>query len=404
MDLMANSAVVLGMYETGLAVGRSLGRVGVRVFGFDSSKKVGFYSKYINASLCPHPIRHEEEFIDFLVRFGAIQKSRPVLFITGDEFILPVSRRRNDLEQYYLINIPDLKILESISDKYKQYELALNAGIPVPQTFCVSNMDKLRNIIDQIPFPAFIKGADVTSWRDKIGSAIKGFTVHDQKELFTTCRMIFEQGVTGLIQELIEGPDTCHYKASCYISRKGEVLLAFGLQKLRQQPVNYGFGCLVQSVEYPELLELGKTFFLKIGYRGVGSVEFKLDKKDNKLKLIELNPRYWQQNGLADKCGMNFPLMNYLDLTGQEPDPMFDYRQGIKWVNIYSDFESFREYRHRGQLSAIEWLHSLRGEKMLSDLTSDDILPGLHEIFFSNFLRRPEKYIMKKLKSHSSTQ
>jgi predicted ATP-grasp superfamily ATP-dependent carboligase len=301
------------------------------------------------------------------------------------------------------MNFPDIKIIECIADKYKQYELAFNAGIPVPETFCVSTMDQLQNIKNQIPLPAFIKGVDVTVWREKIGSAIKGFTVHDQKELFTTCRMIFEQGVTGLIQELIEGPDTCHYKASCYISRKGEVLLAFGLQKLRQQPVNYGFGCLVQSVEYPELLELGKTLFLKIGYRGVGSAEFKLDKKDNKLKLIELNPRYWQQNGLSEKSGMNFPLMNYLDLTGQDPDPIFDYRQGIKWVNIYSDFDSFREYRHRGQLSAIQWLHSLRGEKMLSDLSSDDILPGFHEMFLENILCRSGRYTIKMLKSRFST-
>ena len=391
------------MYETGLAVGRSLGRVGVRVLGLDSSKKVGFYSKYIEASICPHPIEHEEEFIDFLIRLGASQKSRPVLFITSDEFILPVSRKRNELELHYLINIPDLKIIECITDKYKQYELALNAGIPVPKTFCVSNMDQLQKINDKIPFPAFIKGVEVTEWRENIGPTIKGFTVHDKNELFVTCKMIFDHGVRGLIQELIEGPDTCHYKASCYISSKGEVLLAFGLQKLRQQPMNYGFGCLVQSIEYKELLELGKSFFLRIGYRGVGSAEFKLDKKDNILKLIELNPRYWQQNALAEMCGMNFPLMNYLDLTGNDPKPIIDYRKEIKWVNIYSDLESFREYRKRGQISIVQWLRSLRGKKMLSDLTFDDILPGFHEIIFGNILRRSKNYIIKILKSHSST-
>ena len=402
-DFRTHPAVVLGMYETGLGVGRSLGRAGVRVLGLDSSKKVGFYSRYIKASLCPHPIEREEAFIDFLIRLGASEKLRPVLFITGDEFILPVSRRRTELEKYYLINIPDINILESISDKYKQYELALNAGIPVPETFCVSNMDQLQSIKDRIPFPAFIKGVDVTVWREKIGDTLKGFTVNDNNELLNTCGMIFEHGVSGLIQELIEGPDTCHYKASCYISGNGEVLLAFGLQKLRQQPVNYGFGCLVQSLDYPELLELGKTFFLRIGYRGVGSAEFKLDKKDNKLKLIELNPRYWQQNGLAEMCGMNFPLMNYLDLTGHDPKPIVDYRKGIKWVNIYSDVESFREYRHRGQLSVMQWLNSLKGEKMFSDLCSDDILPGVHEMLIGNILHRPGKYVMKKWKSHFLT-
>ena len=398
-DLTTSPAVVLGMFETGLGVGRSLGRAGVRVTGFDSTRKVGFHSKYIKASLCPHPIEHEKEFVDFLARFGASQLSRPVLFVTSDEFVLPVSRNREELEHHYLLNIPDPKILECIADKYKQHELARHAGIPVPETFCVSDMDQLQDIKNKIPLPAFIKGADVTAWRHKFGSAVKGFTVRDQRELLGTSRMIFEQGVTGLIQELIEGPDTCHYKASCYVSRKGEILLAFGLQKLRQHPVNYGFGCLVQSLQYPELLQLGRNFFLRIGYRGVGSAEFKLDQRDGKLKLIELNPRYWQQNALADKCGMNFPLTHYLDLTGHEPKPILDFREGVRWVNIYSDFESFREYRRRGQLSVIPWLRSLGGEMMYSDLSSDDVFPGLHEMFFGNILRRPARFLMKKLRS-----
>ena len=184
-----------------------------------------------------------------------------------------------------------------------------------------------------------------------MGVASKGFVVNTQEELINTFEMVFRWGANGLVQELIPGPDTNHYKSSCYLSRKGEILLAFGLQKIRQQPVGFGFGCLVQSVDYPEMLSLGKVFFTRIGYRGVGSAEFKLDLRDNKLKLIELNPRYWQQNALAEKCGMNFPLMDYMELTDQEPKAIHEYRPGVKWINIYSDIESFREYRQRGQLS-----------------------------------------------------
>jgi predicted ATP-grasp superfamily ATP-dependent carboligase len=120
-----------------------------------------------------------------------------------------------------------------------------------------------------------------------------------------------------------------------------------------------------------------------------------LDRRDSKLKLIELNPRYWQQNGLSDRCGMNFPLMNYLELTGGEPKTVRDYRSGIKWVNIYSDIESFREYRQRGQISLRQWLASFRGEIMLSDLEWDDLLPGLREMVIENVLRRSGRKIKK---------
>ena len=64
--LKRNPAFVLGMFETGLAVGRSLGRKGVKVIGLDFKKDIGFYSRYILGQLCPHPIEKEQEFIDFL--------------------------------------------------------------------------------------------------------------------------------------------------------------------------------------------------------------------------------------------------------------------------------------------------------------------------------------------------
>lgn len=398
----SNIAVVLGMFETGLAVGRSLGRSGIKVIGLDSSKKVGFYSRYIDAMICPHPLECEQEFIAFLLHVAAREKIRPALFITSDDFLLPVSRNREELEPFYLMNLPDPQIIECIADKFKQHVLALNAGIPVPQTFFAHNMDQLLQIVDRIPLPAFIKGSEVTLWRKKMGVASKGFLVSTKEELIGTFKMIFERGANALVQELIPGPDTNHYKASCYLSRKGEILLAFGLQKIRQQPVGFGFGCLVQSVDYPEMLALGKDFFTRIGYRGVGSAEFKLDVRDKKLKLIELNPRYWQQNALAEKCGMNFPLMDYMELTDCEPMAILDYRPGIKWVNIYSDIESFREYRKRGWLTFRQWLDSLKGEKLFSDLAGDDILPGLREILFENILRRSGRYAMKLLKFRSS--
>jgi len=386
----------LGMFETGLAVGRSLGRAGIRVVGLDSVKKVGFYSRYIDARICPDPLEHEAAFVAFLMDVAAREGGKPALFITSDEYLVPVSRNRETLGSRFLMNLPDHRIIECITDKFKQYELALDAGIPVPRTFLAENMERVLEMEEQIPLPAFIKGAEVTLWRKKMGVASKGFVVATREELTDTLQAVFDRGVNALIQEIIPGPDTNHYKASCYVARDGTMLLAFGLQKIRQQPAGFGFGCLVQSVEYPEMLAQGKEFFRRIAYRGVGSAEFKLDARDGKLKLIELNPRYWQQNALPERCGMNFPLTDYLEITGCHPEAVQAYRSGVKWVNLYSDLESFREYRKRGQLSATQWVRSLKGEIVISDLERGDLVPGLHEIVVGNLLRRTGRYLGKR--------
>ena len=381
-------AVVLGMFETGLAVGRSLGRAGVRVLGLDTLPKVGFRSRYIRASICPHPIEQEQAFIEGLLRLAADQPAPPALMITSDEFLLPVSRNRDALGEAFRMNLPSPEIVESIADKYLQHQLAERAGIPTPRTWVARDRDQLLAISEGIPFPAFIKGVQVTEWRRAMGDATKGITVTTSAELEAAFEIVFSRGISGLIQEVIPGPDTNHFKASCYVSASGETLLAFGLQKIRQQPAGFGFGCLVRSVDYADMLALGKQFFSRIGYRGVGSVEFKLDPRDGQLKLIELNPRFWQQNALADRCGMNFALVNYLDLVGANPEPVLHYRPGVKWVNLVQDLDSFREYHSRGELSFRQWLGSLRGEIVYSDLSWDDPLPGLHEMILNQLLRR----------------
>jgi len=87
MTTTDNLAIVLGMFETGLGVGRALGRAEIPVLGLDYSKKIGFYSRYIKSAICPHPLEHEEAFVVFLLEIAAKQKYKPVLFITADEFI-----------------------------------------------------------------------------------------------------------------------------------------------------------------------------------------------------------------------------------------------------------------------------------------------------------------------------
>jgi len=375
-----HAAVVLGMFETGLAVARSLGRTGLRVIGLDHRRKVGFRSRYVEASLCPEVPLEVDAFVEHLVQIARVEEHKPVLFVTSDDFLLAVSRNRERLQDYYLLNLPDADTLESIADKYRQYQLACSVGIPVPATFVLEKPADLAQLKEDVQFPVFIKAREVISWRKVVSERVKGFVARTPKELEAHVEALFARGVAPLVQELIPGPDTSHYKACYYVSRDGEVARAFALRKLRQQPPGFGFGCLIESVHDPDVLALGKRFLKSIGYRGVGSAEFKRDDRDGKLKLIELNPRYWQQNALAERCHMNFPLAQYLDLTGNAPAQVTAYQQNVKWLNVFQDWDSFRDYRQRGELTFISWLRSLRGPKVYSNFASDDPIPGIQVV------------------------
>lgn len=394
----SSSAFLLGLFETGLGVARSLGNAGIKVYGYDHKKDIAYYSKYVKARICPHPKNQEREFIEFLINESNHTNNKPVIYITGDEFIPAVTNNLELLQEHFLINSPNKTLIKSISNKLEQYLLAKKAGINVPKTIIIKNENDIKSLINELAFPIFIKGLDSNSWRKVFGGSKKGFVFNNKEELLSNTELFLKKGIDTIAQELIEGPDSNHYKFCGYVDKDGILKASFCLRKIRQNPIHFGVGCLVESVNNNELTEIGKKFFFEINYRGVGSAEFKLDERDKKYKLIELNPRYWQQNYLSTFCGVNFPLIQYFDLTNQPVKETLNYKTGIKWVNIYADFDSFLAYRKEGSLNFIKWLQSLKGKKVFSDWATNDIKPGFYEFRFGKRLFKLPFYLVKRMR------
>ena len=393
-------ALVLGMFETGLGVVRSLGHLGINVCGFDFKKDIAFYSKYVKAEICPHPLLQEKEFITFMITYGTKARSKPVVFITSDIFLTAVSRNRELLLPYFLFNLPSDKLIVTISNKYKQYKLADTARTPLPVTIIIENTDQIEIAYNILHYPVLIKALDVNEWREKVSGSVKGFVADNSESLYLQIEPLLSNKVKVVVQEIIEGPDTNHFKYCAYYSSAGTPLCEFTLRKIRQNPIHFGVGAVVESIHYDELMDAGRKLFRAISYNGVGSAEFKLDKNDGQLKLIEINPRYWQQNYLPTACGMNFPLVDYLATTGQRTEPVSGFKTGIKWVNLYMDFDSFLKYRKEKTINFRQWLTSLKGEKVYSDFSWDDLLPGGYELRFGLKILKIPIYILKRLFSY----
>ena len=396
-----HAAVVLGMFETGLGVARSLGRQGIRVIGVDKRRDVGFASKFVEPSFCPDPLDAGDAFIEHLLRIASEQDQKPVLFVTSDDYLPSLAQHRTRLEKALLLNIPPSETLESISDKYGQYELARRAGVAVPATFALKGAADVKELREKIPFPVFVKARDVTAWRRIVGGNVKGFVAQTPKELETRLEALADRGLEALVQELIPGPDSNVYMACCYVSQAGELIRAFALRKLRQQPPGFGFGSLAVSVRDEAVLSLGRRYLESMDYRGIGAIELKQDERDGQLKLIELNARYWQQNALADRCEMSFPLAQYQDLTGETPTAASGYDVNVKWLNALADFDSFRVYRRRGTLDFATWIRSLRGPKVYSNFATDDPMPGVRAVTNNIAARRPLRALLKSIRRTS---
>jgi D-aspartate ligase len=391
-------AFVLGMNETGLTAVRCLGRQGIAVKGFDvAAGRAGFRSRYCRAQVCPDPLHQPDDLVRLLrhqVRDGA---QKVVLLPTSDLFFLFLSRHRAQLGDRFLMNLPSAEVAESVVNKRRLYELAAANGAPFPQSCFPGTYEEALAVKDSLRYPAFIKPYWGHQWRRHFGGIHKGFKVQSPDEFLARFREVLDSGHPALVQSYITSPDDDLFSLSLYVSQAGEVLAAFPRKQVRQYPPNSGTVSLAISARNPELVASGTRFCQAIGYRGIAGLEYKLDREDNQYKLLDFNPRLMLSDSLTAYCGINLPLMQYRDLTGQTPAPRREGMEGVTWLESIADFHSFQQYHARGELGFKDWLQSLRRARVFSLFAWDDPLPFLIARKFGLSYGRILEYAIKDL-------
>jgi D-aspartate ligase len=374
-----SGAFVLGLNETGLTAVRCLGRAGISVKGFDvSAKRAGFRSRYCRvAEICPDPFRQPDDLVRFLRNQAGGVSQKVVLLPTSDLFFLFLSRHRAQLADKFLMNLPADDVAESVVNKRRLYELAAANGTAFPKSYFPGTYDEALAVKDSLRYPAFIKPYWGHQWRRHFGGMHKGFKVQSPDEFLSIFREVLESGHPALVQSYITSPDDNLFSLSLYVSQTGEVLAAFPRRQVRQYPPNSGTVTLAISERNPALVANGTRFCRSIGYRGIAGLEYKLDREDNQYKLLDFNPRLMLSDSLTAYCGINLPLMQYLDLTCQKPAPRREYTEGVKWLESMADFAAFKQYHERGELGFRDWLKSLRRARVFALFAWDDPLPFL---------------------------
>jgi D-aspartate ligase len=367
------TAFVLGLFDTGLAVARELGRAGIPVYGFDKIPQPGFRSRYGTHEVCPDPVHEQDALVHLLVERARACAEPPILYPTADAFVGFISEHRDALAPHFVHALPSRDAVAIAMDKRHQHRRAQEAAVPTAVTCWPSTMDEIEALAPTLSYPVIIKPAVGHIWREQFRRE-KALRVEGPEDLLNLCADIFAHGQTAMIQSIIVGPNTNHCKVCAYFDLHGTALACICMRKIRQYPTDFGIGTMLESVDDPELADLGLRFFRAMQWRGPGSIEFKRDDRDGAWKLIELNPRLWQQHGLAAACGVSFPLIQYRDLTGQAPVEQ-QYRLGVRWVNEVRDLQSSWRHFGAGTLTLGQWTRSFRGVDDFALFAADDPKP-----------------------------
>jgi predicted ATP-grasp superfamily ATP-dependent carboligase len=360
----------------GLGAVRSLGRAGVPVVGLGTDpRRFGFATRFCTPKQCPNPVTQPAELVAFLREEGRRLDEPGILLPASDEFVLFLARHGHDLAGLFRFNRLPPEIVEAGIDKRLQYELAERLGIPYPQTFYSASLADAHEFKDRLQYPALIKGRQSFLWRAHFPKLGKGVKVHDATELIRVLADILPSGVPIMVQTIVPGPNTQHTNVRAYVAESGEILAVFTSRKLRQYPVEFGVGTMAESVHDPELLELGLRFFRGSGFRGFGYIEFKRDPRDGTPRMIELNARFSAQIIHSTDCGVNFPLIQYLDLAGRAPAPQMSFKTGVRWLSAVGDLRSAWAHWRAGQLTPWQWLRSWASARSFAVFAWDDPKP-----------------------------
>lgn len=315
-----------GSYEHTLAIIRYLGRLGIDVCAVGESRSTpSFRSKYCHEGIVgPNPWL-EREYVEFLqsqVKQGAFDVLIPVGYRTTSV----VARHRRDLEGLVKIVLPDQNSLELALDKRKTYALAQGIGIPYPQTVYPQSLVEMESMSRGLEYPVVIKGL-----LEAGGQLVRYPSSH--QELVRLYRsMCGENNLYGetlpMIQEYVRGDTTYSF---CGLYQEGVCKRVFMFKEIRSVPVRGGSASYAESFYDPTLKEYGMRLLDSLKWHGVANIEFRQEKSTGKLKLMEINPKFWASLEVALRSGVNFPYDVIQIAMGKEVPYSEEYERGLRF-------------------------------------------------------------------------
>jgi D-aspartate ligase len=368
-------AVVVGGSLNGLGVIRSLSQGHMPLFVVETTRqRAACWSRYCR--FVGAPSLEGATLVNTLVELGTQLGSRPVLILTTDGSVDAISAARSEIETLYRISLPSVEIVQALADKTKFQRLAEREGFQVPRGLAVSNINDCSQI-GQLTAPLILKPADKTLvLTGLVERAVRADTTAEAEQV---AHRMLRQAPCLIVQEWIDGPETEIFFSLFSCDRDGRLLGLFPGRKLVCSPPMIGTTavCAAAPEAAAEMTAQTQRFIERVGYRGLGSLEFKRDSRTGQFVIIEptVGRTDWQEE-IATLCGINLPLLTYRAEIGLRiPAPQSLAPESAAW---------------RSSLGFRPPLGSLRPKTKLVDgfLRWIDPLPAVYHYAYDRGMRR----------------
>jgi D-aspartate ligase len=368
------------LHHGGLGVVRSLGRLGVPVFGvYEQRFAPAAVSRYLSGRFVWRTDPEDaDRFVDGMAAIGE-RLGRPTILIPTDDLgAILISDHAATLGRWFRFPQPPPGLAQQLASKKRLFELCTKLGIPCPQaSFPLSRQD-VAEFAATARFPVVAKV--IEAWMLPADAGVRSTTIVPDPEVLLALHHRLEGGPAGLLmlQEYIPRGAGQDWFFHGYCDARSECLVSFTGVKLRSYPMYAGPTTLGRSQDNKVLRGQAEELLRAISYRGIMDLDYRLDLRDGEYKLLDFNPRVGAQFRLfEDEAGVDVVRALHLDLTGR-PVAQRPQAEGRVFIVEHSDLVASVGYARAGDLDLRSWRSSLRGtHREPAWFAPDDLAPFL---------------------------
>jgi D-aspartate ligase len=376
-QLAGPPVIIVGGNANALSIAWSLGRAGVEIYAINAPQELVKYSRFCKwIEIARGSGTLQEDWAAYLLGSESEHLRGSVLLAASDVAIELIATYRQQLSRKFRLDLSNPAAQLCMLDKLCTYRAARAVGVPTPKFWVAETREQIRNLKDDLVYPLILKPILSHEFKDKFNRA-PFMQARRFDEVLDAFDAVSNAGIKTFLVEMIPGPDDklCSYYT--YLDESGQNLFDYTKRIIRRFPVNMGDGVYHITDSVADIKELSLKLFRHVGLRGIANAEFKLDARDNQLKLIECNARFTAADCLLTASGLNLSLFVYNRLTGRPQQLPGTYRRGLRLWHPLRDYMSYRQLNKMGLLTFRDWVRSVLHPQIFPIFRWYDPLPAI---------------------------